>query len=89
MKQILTSKVMRKLFILSCLVFGLIAVSGGSQKVSAAFDSCQEQSECLSQAESTYYTCDSECPPFAGCYYQCWLRYEAAQNACYETYPCP
>lgn len=86
----LNSKMLRKVLILSCLIIGLIIASGGrSQAAFAALDNCQEQNDCLNQAGIDYNNCETECPPFASCYYQCYVRYEAAQNACYSSYPCP
>ena len=80
MKQILTSKMLRKLLILSCLLVGLVIVaSTGNQTVEAArcCSTCPGGGDPIQAEENCY----NQCGDYNACFYTC--RDQAF--ACYAT----
>ena len=87
MKQILTSKILRKLLVLSCLSVGVIIVSGYRRSVSAASVDCYQQfSWCYGAAYDSREFCYYQCSGIIACESGCDSQYNSAVTQCDADY---
>lgn len=87
MKQILTSKILRKFLILSCLIVGLTVVSGYRQSVSAAPADCyQEFLWCYAAASDARDFCYYQCSGIIACESGCDSRFNDGIAQCEADY---
>jgi hypothetical protein len=89
MKQILTSKMLRKLLILSCLIVGLVFATASS-RVEEAAAAHHDYDSCVGEAYDAYRECDYYCGTVVGtgaCFGMCQTNLDNSLRDCETQYP--